>query len=136
VDDLPRLALAAGVSLAATWLVFLVLLAAWRPRGMDLREAKRLVPDVVRLVRAVSADPATAVKVRRRLGLLLAYLALPIDLVPDFLPVLGYADDVVIIAVVLRSIVRAVGPDVIDRHWTGTSAGLAVVRRLAGLSDR
>ena len=136
MDDLPRLALAAGVSLAATWLVFLVLLAAWRPRGMDLREAKRLVPDVVRLVRAVSADPATAVKVRRRLGLLLAYLALPIDLVPDFLPVLGYADDVVIIAVVLRSIVRAVGPDVIDRHWTGTSAGLAVVRRLAGLSDR
>jgi uncharacterized membrane protein YkvA (DUF1232 family) len=72
--------------------------------------------------------------VRRRLALLLAYLAFPIDLVPDVVPVLGYADDVVVIALVLRSVVRRAGPAAVERHWTGTPAGLAFVRSLAGIA--
>ena len=134
MDDVLRIALAIGISLLATWLALIVLLLVWRPRGMDLREAKRLVPDIVRLLRAISSDPASGPRARRRLGLLLAYLAFPIDLVPDFVPVLGYADDVVVIAVVLRGVVRRAGADVIDRHWSGTTTGLAVVQRLAGVS--
>ena len=55
-----------------------------------------------------------------RLWLLLGYLALPIDLVPDFIPVLGYADDAIVVALVLRSVVRRAGPDAIERHWPGT----------------
>lgn len=59
---------------------------------------------------------------------------MPIDLVPDFVPVLGYADDAVIVAVVLRSVTRRAGSDALERHWPGTPAGLAAVRRLAGLA--
>lgn len=67
------------------------------------------------------------------LWLLVAYLALPIDLVPDFIPVLGYADDAIVVALVLRSVVRGAGPQALERHWPGTQDGLAAVRRLAGL---
>ena len=69
-----------------------------------------------------------------RLWLLLGYLLSPIDLVPDVVPVLGYADDVVVVAWALRSVVRRAGVDAVDRHWPGTPAGLAVVHRLAGVT--
>jgi uncharacterized membrane protein YkvA (DUF1232 family) len=61
---------------------------------------------------------------------------LPFDLVPDFIPVAGYADDVLLVAWVLRSVVRAAGPEALDRHWPGTPEGLVVVRRLAGVVER
>lgn len=70
---------------------------------------------------------------RLRLWLLLGYLALPVDLVPDFAPVVGYADDAVVIALVLRSVTRAAGAEALDRHWPGTPDGLAALRRVAGL---
>lgn len=100
---------------------------------MTLREAMRLLPDVVRLLRRLSTDPALPRSLRWRLLLLIGYLALPIDLVPDFVPVAGYADDVLLVAWVLRSVVRRAGPEALDRHWPGSPQGLAVVRRLAGL---
>jgi uncharacterized membrane protein YkvA (DUF1232 family) len=126
--------LAAVAALAVTWAVFVAALALLRPRGIDLREAKRLVPDVARLVRQLAGDASLPRGVRRRLALLLAYLAFPIDLVPDVVPVLGYADDDVVIALVLRSDVRRAGPAAVERHWTGTPAGLAFVRSLAGIA--
>jgi uncharacterized membrane protein YkvA (DUF1232 family) len=62
-----------------------------------------------------------------QLSLLLAYLAIPIDLVPDFVPVLGYADDAIIVSLMLRSVVRRAGAPVLRRHWPGTDDGLAHV---------
>lgn len=70
---------------------------------------------------------------RVRLGLLLAYLALPLDLVPDFIPVLGYADDAIIVTAVLRSVVRRSGLEAVRRHWPGTDDGFAALVRLTGL---
>ena len=131
-----RLLIGIALTLALTWAFFVVVLVLLKPRGIDLREAKRFVPDVVRLLRALAADPSLPRGVRRRLGLLVAYLALPFDLFPDFVPVLGYADDVIVVALVLRSVVRVAGPRAVDDHWTGTSHGLAVVRTLAGLRPR
>jgi uncharacterized membrane protein YkvA (DUF1232 family) len=61
----------------------------------------------------------------------LIYLAWPIDLVPDFIPVVGYADAAIIVALVLRSVVRRAGPDAIEQHWPGTPEGLALIDRLA-----
>ena len=95
-------------------------------------EALRLLPDVVRLVRRLAADRELPRGVRVRLWVLLAYLLSPIDLVPDFLPVLGYADDVVVVALALRAVVRRAGGDALERHWPGTPAGLSVVSRLTG----
>jgi len=68
------------------------------------------------------------------LVLLLATLASPVDLVPDFIPVVGYADDAVIVAFALRSVTRRVGTDVLDRHWPGTPDGLRAIKRFAGLT--
>ncbi len=129
VDILIRLV----VAVVATWLVLLALLALSRPRGVDLAEAKRFLPDLVRLVKDLAGDPSLGRGVRARLLLLSAYLVSPVDLVPDFVPVLGYADDVVVVAVVLRSVVRRAGPAVLEEHWGGTQVGLASLRRLAGL---
>jgi uncharacterized membrane protein YkvA (DUF1232 family) len=120
--------------LLVVWLVLLALLWRFRPDELRAREALRLLPDVVRLVRRLAADGSLPTGVRVRLWALLAYLLSPLDLVPDFLPVIGYADDVVVVAWALRSVVRRAGYEALERHWPGQPAGLAVVSRLAGVS--
>lgn len=127
------LLIGAAVALAVTWLVLIGALAILRPRGNLLREALRLLPDVLRLVRRLAADPDLPRGVRVRLALLLAYLALPLDLVPDFIPVLGYADDAIIVVVVLRSVIRRAGLPAVRRHWPGTDDGFTALTRLTGL---
>ncbi|MEZ7125254.1 YkvA family protein [Nonomuraea sp. AD125B] len=122
----------AGALLVA-WVALIGVLAVVRPRGGLLREALRLLPDVLRLVRRLAADPELPRGVRVRLALLLAYLAFPIDLVPDFIPVLGYADDAVIVIAVLRSVVRRAGVQAVRRHWPGSDDGFAALARLTGL---
>lgn len=131
---MPELLVRIAAALAVSWLALVVVLLLLRPAGVDLAEARRFVPDVVRLVRALTKDPQLGRGVHLRLVLLLAYLAMPFDPVPDFVPVLGYADDVIVIALVLRSVVRHAGGGALERHWQGTPQGLAVLHRLAGLS--
>jgi uncharacterized membrane protein YkvA (DUF1232 family) len=118
--------------LLLAWLLLVLLLWRARPDQPGAREALRLLPDVVRLVRRLAADPDLPRGVRIRLWSLLVYLLSPIDLVPDFLPVIGYADDVVVVAWALRSVVRHAGREALERHWPGTADGLAAVTRLTG----
>jgi uncharacterized membrane protein YkvA (DUF1232 family) len=115
------------------WLVLMAVLWATRPDDLRLRELLRLLPDVLRLVHRLAGDGTLPRVVRVRLWLLLGYLALPIDLVPDFVPVLGHADDAIVVALVLRSVVRHAGAAAIDRHWPGTPEGLAALRRASRL---
>ncbi|NBH01728.1 DUF1232 domain-containing protein [Amycolatopsis sp. SID8362] len=119
-----------GAALLLAWLILVVALVIIRPRGGLLREALRLLPDVLRLIRRLAADKTLPRGVRIRLGLLLAYLALPIDLVPDFIPVLGYADDAIIVTAVLRGVVRRAGFETVRAHWPGTDDGFAALARL------
>ena len=131
-----RTVLAVLAGLAAAYAGVLVLLYGYaraHPDTVAARDALRLVPDVLRLVRRLAADRAVPRSVRVRLVLLVAYLASPVDLVPDVVPVIGYADDAVVVALVLRSVVRRAGPEALTRNWPGTPAGLDLVRRLAGL---
>lgn len=114
-----------------------LLVVLWRVAGrtgepVQLRESLRLLPDVLRLLKRLAADRQLPAGVRVRLVLLLAYLACPIDLIPDFVPVLGYADDAVIVAIAVRSVTRRAGPAALEKHWPGTPEGLAVLRRFAG----
>jgi uncharacterized membrane protein YkvA (DUF1232 family) len=125
------LGMAAAVILG--WLTLVIGLVIARPQRGLLREALRLLPDVLRLVRRLAADKTLPRGVRLRLGLLLAYLACPIDLIPDFIPVLGYADDAIIVTAVLRSVVRRAGIDAVRAHWPGTDDGFAAIARLTGL---
>lgn len=121
--------------LALVWAVLVVVLWRTKPDETGIRDAMRLLPDVVRLVKRLAVDPDLPRGVRIRLALLLAYLALPIDLIPDFIPVLGYADDAVIVALALRSVTKTAGPAALEKHWPGTPDGLAAVRRLCRLSE-
>lgn len=117
------------------WVALLIALWFTKPDELGVRDALRLLPDVVRLIKRLAADPALPRGVRVRLILLLAYLVMPFDLVPDFIPVIGYADDAVIVAVALRSVTRHAGSAAMEKHWPGTPAGLAAVRRIAGVSE-
>ncbi|GKV71118.1 DUF1232 domain-containing protein [Arthrobacter sp. KFRI-F3372] len=124
--------IAAGLLLAyAVLLVLLWIYARRHPETVSMKDALRLLPDLLRLVRRLAADRTLAAGVRVRLVLLLAYLLLPIDLVPDFVPVIGYADDAVIVALVLRSVLKRAGPGVLERHWPGSPAGLEIILRAA-----
>jgi chromate transporter len=122
-----------AAGLVLLWLAGLLVLWRVAPGGTRLAEALRLLPDLLRLLRRLAADPTLPRGVRIRLVLLLGYLALPFDLVPDVIPVLGYADDAIVVAVALRAVARRAGPEALARHWPGTPEGLAVVHRLVGL---
>ena len=122
-----------SMALAAIYVGLIAALLAARPKGNLLGEAIRLLPDLLRLLRRLAGDPRLPRAARVRSALLLGYLVLPIDLVPDFMPVLGYADDAIIVTLVLRSVVRRAGAPVVRRHWPGTDAGLAVLARVTGL---
>ena len=97
------IAVAGGVVLIyAVLLVLLAVFARRHPELVGMKQALRLLPDLLSLLRRLAADRTLPRGIRVRLVLLLGYLASPIDLVPDFLPVIGYADDVIIVALVLR----------------------------------
>lgn len=125
--------IAIAIAIGIVWLGLTLLLVLMRRRGVDVAAARSLLPDTLRLVRDLAKDGTLPRGVRMSLGLLVAYLASPLDLVPDFIPVIGYADDIVVLAVVLRSVIRRAGPAALDRHWRGTPQGLATIRRLAGI---
>ncbi|GID94087.1 YkvA family protein [Amorphoplanes digitatis] len=122
-----------AVALLIAWIALLIALLAAKPAKAQLKEALRLLPDLLRLLRRLSADPTLPRGVRIRLGLLPAYLAMPFDLIPDFIPILGYADDAIIAIAVLRSTVRHAGLNALRRHWPGTDDGFAALTRLTGL---
>jgi uncharacterized membrane protein YkvA (DUF1232 family) len=134
-NDWWTIALGVVGGLALIWGVLAAVLWFTKPGGHDVKQALRLLPDLIRLVRGLASDPGTPRGVRIRLALLLVYLALPVDLIPDFVPVLGYADDAIIVALVLRSAARRAGPDALARHWPGTPEGLIALKRLCGLND-
>ncbi|MER7251089.1 YkvA family protein [Kribbella sp. NPDC000426] len=125
------ISVAGGVVLL--WVALIVALWIGKPDELTVKDVLRLLPDLVRMLRRLAGDKTLSGGVRVRLWLLLAYLALPIDLVPDFIPVIGYADDAVIVALTLRSVARRAGPKALEKHWPGTPDGLAAVRKLAGL---
>jgi uncharacterized membrane protein YkvA (DUF1232 family) len=122
-----------AIGLALTYLVLLGALLVARPKGNLLGETLRMLPDLLRLLRRLAADRGVPRVARVRLWLLFGYLAMPFDLVPDFVPLLGYADDAIVVSLVLRSVVRRAGAPVIRRHWPGTDDGLAALGRLTGL---
>jgi uncharacterized membrane protein YkvA (DUF1232 family) len=129
-----RALLGLGGALVLVWLALILTVVVARPRGDLLQQALRLLPDLLRLLRRLAGDRSLPRGVRVRLWLLLAYLAIPIDVVPDVIPVLGYADDAIIATAVLRSVVRRAGLEALHRHWPGTDDGLAAVIRLCGLA--
>jgi len=105
-------------------------LVALGRRG-DARALAGFIPDCLVMVRRLLADPRVPRRRKALLGLLAAYLALPIDLVPDFIPVAGQLDDAIIVALVLRAVLRSGGEEVLREHWPGPDSSYELVRRVA-----
>jgi uncharacterized membrane protein YkvA (DUF1232 family) len=96
------------------------------------RELAAFVPDCAVLVKRLLGDPRVPRRAKLALGLLLPYLAMPFDLVPDFIPVLGQLDDALLVAAVIAYVVRRTGREVVAERWPGSEAGLATLFRLCG----
>jgi uncharacterized membrane protein YkvA (DUF1232 family) len=120
-------------SLTIAWIVLVACIFAFRPDRASIPDLLRLLPDTIRLVRRLATDRALPRATRWSVWMLLAYLMSPIDLVPDFFPVIGYADDFIITSIVLRRLVRRAGPEKLAEHWPGTPDGLAQLQRLLRL---
>jgi uncharacterized membrane protein YkvA (DUF1232 family) len=119
-----------SAALLLSWLALIVALAIRRPKGSLLKEALRLLPDLLRLLKRLTTDRTLPVGVRVRVALLFVYLALPIDIIPDFVPLLGYADDAIIVILVLRSVCRRVSVEALRAAWPGSNDGFAALQRL------
>lgn len=120
-----------GVTLAV-WAGFVVSLAAAGRRG-DARALATFIPDCVVLVTRLARDPRVPRRRKLLLLALAAYLASPLDLVPDLVPVAGQLDDVIVVGLVLRHLVRAGGEPLIRELWPGPEQSLALVLRAARL---
>jgi uncharacterized membrane protein YkvA (DUF1232 family) len=116
--------------LVAGWLALVAGLLLAGRRG-DARALAGFVPDCLGLARGLLRDPRIPRRTRISLLLLLAYLLSPVDLVPDFIPVAGQLDDAILLALVLRGVLRAAGEAVVREHWHGPERSLAIVLRLA-----
>jgi uncharacterized membrane protein YkvA (DUF1232 family) len=92
----------------------------------------RFVPDCAVLFRRLMADRRVPRRHKAVLALLVAYLAMPFDLIPDFIPVAGQLDDAILVALVLRSLLRDAGPELVRDHWPGPDESLGAILRLAG----
>jgi uncharacterized membrane protein YkvA (DUF1232 family) len=118
-----------AVALLVYAIAVLALIVAGR-RG-DARALARFIPDCIVLTRRLLSDPRVPLRRKLLLGLLAAYLAMPFDLVPDFIPVAGQLDDAILVALVLRAILRSGGEELLREHWPGPEQSRLLVQRLA-----
>jgi uncharacterized membrane protein YkvA (DUF1232 family) len=101
-------------------------------RQWDVRMIARLVPYCAVLFKRLLADPRVPSRWKVASALALVYLAFPFDLVPDFIPVAGQLDDAILVALVLRGLLRSAGPRLLREHWPGPTALLVPIERFAG----
>jgi uncharacterized membrane protein YkvA (DUF1232 family) len=119
------------IALAAYVVAVAALIAAGRRE--DARALAGFIPDCIVLVSRLARDARISRARRALLFLVLGYLALPIDLVPDFLPGIGQLDDAVVLGLALRLVVRGGGTEMVREAWPGPEASLTLVLRAAGL---
>jgi len=134
-DTVLRTVVIVAGCLVTAWLGFIAFVFVIRPDGTSLSDEMRLLPDTLRLVRRLAADGTIPRRTRWLVWLLVLYLASPLDLVPDFLPAIGFADDAIITAFVLRHVIRRAGPDKLQEHWPGSPDGLKTLTRLLRLPE-
>ena len=103
-----------------------------RGRRANARALAGFVPDCVILFGRLVRDPRLSMRHKWLVAALIPYLAMPIDLVPDFVPVAGQLDDAIVVALVLRAVLRGGGPELVRELWPGPPSSLAVVLRLVG----
>ena len=124
-------ALVIALAIAVVLYGLAVLALVLAGRRTDARALAGFIPDCIVLVRRLLRDERVPRSRKLLLGVLLAYLAMPFDLVPDFIPVAGQLDDAIVTAVVLRAVLRAGGDELLREHWPGPERSRDLVARLA-----
>jgi uncharacterized membrane protein YkvA (DUF1232 family) len=99
-------------------------------RSGDAREVAAFVPDCIVLFRRLLGDRRVPRRAKAALALLVLYLAMPFDLVPDVIPVVGQLDDAILVAVVIAYVTKKAGRDVVEELWPGSHRGLRIVLAL------
>ena len=122
-----------ATTLAAAFVALIVAAVAAAPAGMPTADLLRVYPDLVRLLVSLSKDRRVARPVRWRLLAALAYNVQPINLIPEFIPVVGLADNVIITAWAVRSALHRSGAGVVLCHWRGSPASFTLLCRLCHL---
>jgi uncharacterized membrane protein YkvA (DUF1232 family) len=100
-------------------------------RQWDIRMIAKLVPHCAILFKRLLGDARVPRRWKLWSALALVYLAMPFDLVPDFIPLAGHLDDAILVALVLRGLLRSAGPQLLREHWPGPAALLVPVERFA-----
>ena len=118
-----------GVLVVLYALLVLALVAG--SRQWDVRVIARLVPYCAILFKRLLGDSRVPLRWKLASALALVYLAMPFDLVPDFIPLAGQLDDAILVALVLRGLLRSAGPLLLREHWPGPAALLAPLERFA-----
>ncbi len=116
------------------WLLLVVVLLLTKSDDLRVTDCIRLLPDLTRLFKGIAADPTMPRRIRIVLAAALAFILSPIDLIPDVIPVVGIADDVLLISLVLRWVIRTAGMAALKKHWPGSPDGLSAVCRLFGVA--
>jgi uncharacterized membrane protein YkvA (DUF1232 family) len=125
--------LIAAASLLLMYAVLVAVLIVADRRG-TAADAARFIPDCIGLVKRLLGDPRVPRRHKVLLGMLVGYLALPVDLVPDFIPVAGHLDDLLVVVLALRVVLRGSGSELLHEHWRGSENSLGLVLRFAGRS--
>ena len=97
-------------------------------------DAVLMMPNIIKLVGRLLKDPRVPRRAKISLGLAAAYVVSPIDLIPEVIPVIGWADDVVIVMFAIDSLIDRAGPEIVQEHWDGPGDLLSLVRDIVGLS--
>jgi uncharacterized membrane protein YkvA (DUF1232 family) len=120
--------LAAVAVLLCTYLALILGLIV-SGRRHHVRAVAGFVPDCITLFRRLLGDERVPRRSKVLLGACVGYLAMPIDLVPDFVPVAGQLDDAIVVALALRAVLRGAGPDLLVEHWPGPTSSLSALTR-------
>jgi uncharacterized membrane protein YkvA (DUF1232 family) len=120
---------ATGVVLVAYLALVVGLIASGRPS--DARALAGFIPDCLALLRRLMRDARVPRRHKLLLGAAFGYLVMPLDLVPEFIPVVGYLDDALVVALALRCVLNGAGPHVVAEHWRGPERSLSVLLRLS-----
>jgi len=97
-------------------------------------DAITMMPNIVKLVARLLKDPRVPRRAKITLGFAAAYVASPIDLIPEVIPVIGWADDVLILMFAIDSLIDRAGDEIVEEHWDGPGDLLALVRDVVTLS--
>ena len=116
----------------AVWAVLVAALVISGRKWMAIAAA-RVLPDLVRLLRGLARDPRVPRGSKWLLGFAALWVISPIDLIPEFIPVAGPLDDIVVVALVLRHVLKRAGRAVAQEHWTGDPAILERILKLSGV---